>query len=163
MPAHPKSWRRKILIGLIILAVLVFASIFFFREPSAPHVTAQFISFPDSLRPRLAQFSVTNHSSRLVHFIAHQFPIESKPFPQQAQTIPPGQSIIVELNVPEPIEAHTHVELLFRRQDTPVEEAREMLDSILKSLRADLPGLNPDSTANIFQVTSSIPARIKAP
>ncbi len=68
---------------------------------------------------------------------------------------------MVELTVPEPLEAHTHVELLFRRQDTPVEEVREMLDSVLKSVHVNIPGLNPDSTANHFQVTSTIPAKLK--
>jgi len=157
---RPKSRRRGILIGFIALAVLVLSSLFLFREPSTPQVTAAFICFPDSLRPRLAQFAVTNHSSRIVHFIGHQFPINSKPFPLQSQTIFPQQSIVVELNVPEPLEAHTHVELLFRRQDTPVEEAREMLDSVLKSIHVDIAGLNPDSTANNFQITSSIPPKL---
>jgi hypothetical protein len=157
-----KLARRPILIAFIVLALFVLISLFLFREPSTPHVTVAFVSFPDSLRPTLAQFSVTNHSPRLVHFIGHQFPINSKPFPQQSQTIPPNQSALVELTVPEPIEAHTHVELLFRRQDTPVEESREMLDSMLKSIHVKIPGLNPDSTANHFQITSSIPVRSKA-
>jgi hypothetical protein len=160
---RPKLARRPILIAFIVLAAFVLISLFFFREPSTPHVTAVFVSFPDSLRPTLAQFAVTNHSPRLVHFIGHQFPINSKPFPQQSQTIPPNRSILVELTVPEPLEAHTHVELLFRRQDTPVEEVREMLDSVLKSVRIDIQGLNQDSSANHFQVKSSIPGGLKVP
>ena len=150
--------RPRMLVGFAVLALVLIASFLLFREPATPHVTAAFISFPDSLRPRLAAFTITNHSSRMVHFTAHQFPIHSKPFAQQSKTIPPGESIVLELTVPEPLEAHTHIELLFRRQDTPVEEAREMLDSVLRSLGIKVAGLNPDSSGNHFQITSTIPS-----
>ena len=153
---------------LIIAAsfVLLFLgiSVFLFRERNVPHVTATFLSFPDSLRPRLAEFSIANHSSRLVHFQAYQFVINSVPESYQSETIQPGQSAIVSLTIPEPLEAHTHVELIFRRQDTPAEEAREMLDSMLRSIGVRIPGLNPDSSANIFIITATIPTkRTKVP
>jgi hypothetical protein len=52
------------------------------------------------------------------------------------------------------------VELLFRRPDTAAEEVREMADSVLRSIGVKWPGLNPDSSANLFYVTSSVPTRV---
>jgi hypothetical protein len=162
MTARAKFSRRTLLIvvaGIVLLFLGVSALLF--RDPNVPHVTATFLSFPDSLRPRLAEFAITNHSSRLVHFQAYQFIINSLPQPYQSETIQPGQSVIVSVTVPEPLEAHTHLELIFRRQDTPAEEAREMLDSALNSLHIRIPGLNPDSSANIFKITAIIPKQKK--
>jgi hypothetical protein len=115
------------------------------------------------LRPRLAEFAITNHSSHLVHLVGYQFIINSTPTPHQAQSIPSGESSIVSLAIPDPIAAHTQLELHFRRQDTAIEEAREMLDSVLRSISIRWPGLNPDSSPNLFHITSSIPATSTPP
>jgi hypothetical protein len=164
MTTRAKFSRRTLLtIAAAFLLLFLAISAFLFREPHVPHVTATFLSFHDSLRPRLAEFAITNHSPRLVHFQGYQFVINSVPQTHQSETIHPGQSAVVSLTVPEPLEAHTHVELIFRRQDTPAEEAREMLDSLLRSIGVRIPGLNPDSTANIFKITATIPKQSKHP
>ena len=156
-PRAKFSRRTLLVIAATFILLFLAVSAFLFREPHVPHVTASFLSFPDSLRPRLAEFSITNHSTRLVHFQGYQFVINSIPQTHQSETIQPGQSATVSLTVPEPLEAHTHVELIFRRQDTPAEEAREMLDSVFKSIGLRIPSLNPDSTANIFKIKATIP------
>jgi hypothetical protein len=149
--------RSVLMISIISLIVLLGISAFLFRESNVPNVTATFLSFPDSLRPRMAEFSIANHSSRLVHFYGCQFAIDPTPRYQQAETIAPRKSAKVSITVPEPLGAHTHLEIIFRRQDTPAEEFREMVDSVLKSIGLRVPGLNPDSSANIFKVQASIP------
>jgi len=53
--------------------------------------------------------------------------------------------------------------LYFRRQDTSLEEAREMLDSALRSVGIHIPGLNPDSLANIFSIPVTVPPDAKPP
>ena len=161
MTTRAKWKNRSVLIVSIFIIVLLGISASIFREPHVPHVTATFLSFPDSLRPRIAEFAVANHSSRLVHFYGCVFAIDSSPRYQQAETISPGQSVTVSITVPEPLEAHTHLELIFRRQDTPAEEVREIIDSVLKSIGLRVPGLNPDSSANIFKVSASMPKQTR--
>jgi hypothetical protein len=155
------SGRNLLIIAVVLLLGLVSVALIF-RHPETPHVTATFLSFPDTLRPRVAEFQIINQSSRLVHFQGYQFIINSVPEPHQSETILPGQSTIVSLTVPEPLEAHTQLELIFRRQDTSAEEAREMLDSVLRAVHIRIPGLNPDSSTSLFKLSVTIPTQTKS-
>ncbi|HEX7862323.1 MAG TPA: hypothetical protein VF773_18445 [Verrucomicrobiae bacterium] len=153
--------RRGVLIGGgAMIAVVLLAAPMFFGTPAKPHVTAVFAGFSDSLRPDRADFAITNHSSVMVSLLGYRKMADGNLSPCQATEIAAGRAAAVSLDFAKPIEFNTQVELQFRRPDTAAEEVREMVDSVLHSMGIKWPGLNPDSRANLFSVTSSVPARV---
>jgi hypothetical protein len=137
----------------VALAAAILFFLAAFRAQRPPHVTATFTGFSTNNAENLARFSITNASGLLVHLHAYQF--GGPPTPRQAETIPPNQATIV--SIPLPIPHPTKIHFRFRRRDTSFEEGREMLDSVLRSVGIRIGGLNPDSSANEFQVTATIP------
>jgi hypothetical protein len=165
MPAEQKKTRKfgprhATILGFV--ALLIFAAIFLLlQKPQTPRVIVSFLSTSNApprefrglpVPTNFVLLSVTNESPRLVHCIGY-LPSRYAPqvIPLQAETIPAGASAIIV--IPQ-VQAAA---LYFRRQDTIAEESREMLDSVLKSIGISIPGLNPDSLANIFSIPASFP------
>lgn len=146
--------------GGAMLVVVLLAAPLLFRTPEKPHVTAEFAGFSDSLRPDRADFVITNHSAVMVFLMEYRKMADPNLLPCQVSEIAPRTSAVVSLDFAKPIEFNTQVELLFRRPDTTAEEVREMVDSVLRSMGVKWRGLNPDSSANLFYVTSSVPTRV---
>jgi hypothetical protein len=148
------SPRLLIIIGGLALLVIP-ATLLLFYKPQPPHVTATFHSVTNLPRSKAMIFVVTNHSTLLIHCVAFQSLLHSKAMPLAAVTIDPGSS--GHVTIPYLSDSLSSVELCFRRRDTTAEEAREMLDSIFKSIGIRWPGLNPELSANLFTVTAAIP------
>jgi hypothetical protein len=165
---------RRQLTMLAVLALLFYAAtLLLFRQPQTLRVTATFLSFTNatatsfttappvgfrSYHSNYIVFSLSNHSSRFVHYCGSSFR-SLNPYPGQWERIDPYS--LMEILVPRR-SFENEVKLHFRRQDTPVEEARERLDSVLKTIRVRWPGLNPDSSANFFIVRAEIPSEVKS-
>lgn len=157
MTTRAKWSRRTILVLFTAAVVIVPILILFPPQFGVPRVTVTFLDFADTLRPHVTRFSITNHSSRRVHLVGYRFVLASSTTPYQAHEIQPGESAVVALDFPDPVTANVKIELVFRRPDTAIEEGCEMLDSVLRSFGIRLPGLNPDSTANLFRIRTLIP------
>lgn len=157
MTARSKWSRRTILVLFTAAVVIVPILILFPPQFGVPRVTATFVKFADTLRPHIAEFAITNHSSHRIYLVGYRFVLASSINHCQSDEIRPGASAVVALDFPGPVRTNATIELVFRRPDTPLEETREWLDSVLRSFGIRLPGLNPDSTANLFRIETSIP------
>jgi hypothetical protein len=108
-----------------------------------------------------------------VHLISEQVPGGVR-LQRHVETIAPGSAITVPLSTSNHLTvlrfeygktngtipadfAISNIVLGFRRQDTVFEEGREMLDSVFKSIGISVPGLNPTSARNLFEVTADLP------
>ena len=161
MGVGPNVNRRQARVVIAAMGVLVLLGVpLLLRSAEVPRVTAQFVAFSDSLRPDRADFAITNYSTVMVFLVGFRKMADANPLPCQVAEIATGGSAVVALDFAKPIEFNTQVELQFRRPDTAAEEVREMGDSVLRSIGIKSAGLNPDSSANLFYVTSSVPARV---
>ena len=163
--------KRRLLAGvcLLVLAFVAALSIFGNRPMPPPKVTATFSTVTNANSGPVAVFNLTNESDLIVHVFAEQ--IGGVFVPCNLVTIPPRESAVLSATILPPtdntglttnrvsLSSPISVEFYLRRQDTHFEEARELLDSVLQSVRIVVPGLNPDSSRNLFQIRSTIPAQ----
>jgi hypothetical protein len=160
---------RKWLLALLVTLALIFGALVLANRGSKhPRIDVAFEATAADGKQSL--FTITNASPLIVHLVAHQ--IGDSFTPRQAESISPGQSITVSVPLPgrpvpnqsasantnsPPRAAAASIRFHFRRQDTALEEAREMLDSVLSSIGLRIRGLNPDSSENEFQVDYRLP------
>jgi hypothetical protein len=160
--------RKWIVATFIVLCVVAIAfAIVISSESQTPKVVPIFVGFTNGASGRCVAFSLSN-ASPLIVFVEMIY-IGGKSTPCPALTIPAGQSssvaallpfVDIKAEPPEPVRLvplPAEIEFHLRRQDTALEEGREMLDSVLRSVRISVPGLNPDSARNRFQIRSEVP------
>ena len=173
----PPVWRRKWMVAaFVLLCLAAIAFVFAISGGShVPKVTVSFEGFTKTLREPQVGFTVSNASRLIVHL--EGIKIGGTPARWPSVTVPEGKSISIAVPIPIPhghsitqpptdwVLANTRrvplpadIEFHFRRQDTALEEAREMLDSVLQSIWISVPGLNPDSARNRFKIISEVPA-----
>ena len=152
---------------LVILVVLV--AILLSGPPPAHRVTATFSGVTNAPGGPVAVFNLANYSPLVVHVFAQQ--INGVFIPCPTETILPRKSATISAPIPPAtdttgsktntvsLSSPIAVEFHLRRQDTHLEEAREMLDSVFQTVRITIPGLNPDSSRNLFQISATIPAQ----
>ena len=169
----PPAWRRKwIIVAFVGMCAVAIALLIAARGPETPQVIATFERFTKTRTGPEARFTLSNESRLIVHL--ERINIGGKPAVWSAVTILAGKSNNISVPIP-----HAHLitqpptdwvlantrriplpaEIVFslRRQDTALEEAREMLDSVLQSISISVPGLNPDSARNRFQIRAEVP------
>jgi len=163
--------RRRLLISvcLALVAFIVILLALLSRPIQPPRVITTYSTVTNSMNGPVAVFNLTNESDLVVHVYALE--IGGVFIPCPSATIPQGKSAVLSATILPPtdptglttntvsLSSPIPVEFYMRRQDTRFEEAREMLDSVLKSVRVTIPGLNPDSSLNRFQIKSTIPAQ----
>jgi hypothetical protein len=156
----------------VVSWVFLFVALSVDPPPSNPGVAVEFLYRTNSPMGSWFYFSVTNSSPLKVHLLSEQAP-GGVLLQRHVQTIPPRDSLVVPLSPSNHLVVLRHeygktngtvpadfgfsnIVLGFRRQDTIFEEGREMLDSVLQSVGIAVPGLNPDSARNQFQVTAGL-------
>jgi hypothetical protein len=174
---EPRPSRRKWVAAgfLVLICVVLFFLITGSGQLNTPHVTVTFAGFTNGPAQRHALFTFRNESALLVHLYANE--IRDIYTPCQAETFWPNQPLTISVPIPIPIPTPptsfnrqltvtnaapltlpAPIRFYLRRQDTRLEDAREMLDSVLRAVSIRIPGLNPDSSRNEFRVNSEIPA-----
>ena len=177
-PMHPngksRRWRRRwIVAAFVVVCVVVIAFVIAVAQPPrVPRVIATFEGFTKTRTGPEVRFTLSNESRLMVN--VEGVNIGGKPAECSLATIPAGKTGSVSAQIPHDqfivgprtdwvvantrrVPLPTQIEFRLRRQDTRLEEAREMLDSVLQSIGISVPGLNPDSARNRFQIRSEVP------
>jgi len=153
----------------VLLVLVVIVAILGSGPPPPPRVTATFSAVTNAPGGPVAVFHLANYSHLVVHVFAQQ--INGVFIPCPAETILPRKSATLSAPIAPPtdvtglktnsvsLSSPIAVEFHLRRQDTHLEEAREMLDSVFQTVRITIPGLNPDSSRNLFRISATIPAQ----
>jgi hypothetical protein len=162
-----RSRRKWIAVASVILIGFIIAvSIFVSPRTEAPRVTATFAGLTNTAAGAIPLFKLTNESPLSVHVYAQQ--IDGSFALCRTETVPPDQSITIRGIIPiaprttgagantNPVALPVSARFYLRRQDTSLEEAREMVDSVLRSMGISIPNLNPGSSRNEFQVETAI-------
>ena len=141
-----------------MLLLLPLALLFAIKPPPEnPGVTAGFSGLTNTSQRTVALFAFTNSSPLFVRIQSYLIPGAEH---YVMHEIPGGHStnLLVELPTAQHVGAKEPFEIRFklRRQDTSFENFREGLDSLLGSIGIRLPGLNPDSSLNYFEIRTTI-------
>ena len=165
--------RRWIIAAFVILCVVAISFVMVItRTSETPQVIGTFEGFTKTQTGPEVRFALSNASRLVVHLDGAS--IGGKPAACSAVTMPSGKSTSISVAIPydgamtQPptdwVRANTRrvplpaeIEFRLRRQDTALEEAREMLDRVLQSISISVPGLNPDSARNRFQIRAEVP------
>ena len=139
-----------LLFGAAVLALLASP------RPPLPSAAVRFIELTNApSEGRSALFEITNTSKYTIRrnmcHVAGEFiqidPVELRPGGTETIRVPLTSSFKLPLRVT----------FQFRRPDTKLEDLREGLDSMLRSIRIRIPGLNSDSSANEFEASAEVP------
>jgi hypothetical protein len=139
-----------LLLGAAVLALLVSP------PPPLPSAAVRFIELTNApSEGRLALFEITNTSNYTIRRdMCH---VGGELVQIDPVELGPGEVETVRVRLGSSFKLPLTVRFQFRRPDTKLEDLREGLDSLLRTIPIRVPGLNPDSPATEFEASAEIP------
>ena len=156
-PITRKSGRKRaLLIGGGILALLAASCLLIATRKPVLSAGAEFLSYTNARRGVVtAVFKFKNLSKIAIRPHSYSFNGETNLI--AGDPISANEARTVELRLAGRVEGGSKLALVFQPVDTPFENFREGLDRAFGAVGLRIPGLNPDSTQNRFEISCKLP------
>jgi hypothetical protein len=149
--------KTRILLFLIfaIIAGSLLISLALMRPP-LPSAAVRFVELTNLPREgRVALFEITNTSNYTIR--RNRCHVGGELVQIDPVELQHGEVETVRVRLASSFKLPLTVRFQFRRPDTKLEDLREGLDSLLRTIRIRVTGLNPDSPATEFEASAELP------